>query len=124
MTSDKPGDSVISSPEANVFDLPDDKPTTGLSQYYITPGGEGTSHVDARQLVAIVELTKRPELDFQARILLLESDIRDAMALAARRLNDHAMKYSVSGFVWDLDDIVYEHGAARTITATLRIARK
>lgn len=86
-------------------------------------GGEGHGSADARQLVVIIELTKRPELDTDARIWLLESDIREAMAKAARRLNETAMKYSVQGFTWDLDDIVYEHGAARTITATLRIAR-
>lgn len=86
-------------------------------------GGEGHGSGDARQLVVIQKLPPREDQTAQERIMLLDSDIREAMVLAARRLDAEAMKYSVAGFTWDLDTIAYDHGAARTITATLRIAR-
>jgi len=84
-------------------------------------GGHGSA--DARQLVVIQPMADRTENTAQERIMLLDSDAREAMALAARRLHAEAMKYSSQGFEWDLDDIVYTHGSSRTIVATLRIAR-
>lgn len=92
----------------------------GLSAIY---GGEGHGSGNARQLVVVQPLADRSAMSHKERIVILEADIREAMALAARRLNDEAMKYSVQGFRWNLDDIVYDHGAHRVITATLRIAR-
>ncbi len=89
----------------------------------VITGGEGHGSGDARQLVVIQPLTDRGQLAVSDRIKLLDSDIREAMALAARRLQAEAMKYSVQGFTWDLDDISYDHGAHRVLTATLRIAR-
>lgn len=96
----------------------------GLSQLYITPGMEGMSHVNARQLVVIQKLADRSENTSQERMLLLDSDMREAMAHARAKLDAAAQKYAVSGFTWDLDNIGYEHaGPSRTITATLRLAR-
>lgn len=86
-------------------------------------GGEGHGSANARQIVVIQPLTDRGILPMSDRVKLLDSDIREAMAKAARRLNQEAQKYAVQGFSWDLDDIVYEHGAHRVLTATLRISR-
>lgn len=87
-------------------------------------GGEGHGSGNARQLVVIQRLTDRSGNTPQERIALMDSDMREACAAAAIRLNNEAMKYSVQGFEWDLNDIQYTHaGVARTITATLRIAR-
>ena len=86
-------------------------------------GGEGHGSVDARQLVVIQPLADRSALSHGARIVILDSDVREAMALAARRLDYEARKYSAQGYTWDLDDIVFDHGGHRIITATLRIAR-
>jgi hypothetical protein len=87
-------------------------------------GGEGHGSADARQLVVIQKLADRSANTFQERTMLLDSDMREAMATAARRLHAQAMKYSAQGFEWDLDAISYDHaGPARVITATLRIAR-
>lgn len=86
-------------------------------------GGEGHGSANARQLVVIQKLPERADKTAQERIMLLDSDIREAMVLAARRLNTEAMKYSAQGFGWDLEDIVYDMGAPRTVVATLRIAR-
>lgn len=55
---------------------------------------------------------------------MLEGDIREAMAKAARKLNDTAMKYRVRGYEWDLDDIVYDMPQPRTLAATLVIERE
>lgn len=86
-------------------------------------GGEGHGSADARWLLVIQKLPDRSHQTRQERIMLLDSDMREAMALAARRLDAEAMKYSAQGFEWDLEDIGYNNGSSRTITATLRIAR-
>lgn len=86
-------------------------------------GGDGHGSADARQLVCIQPLADRSALSHKERIVILEADVRDAMAYARARLDAEAMKYSTQGFTWDLDDIHYEHGGRRIITATLRIAR-
>ena len=86
-------------------------------------GGEGHGSGNARQLVVIQPLADRSAMSFKERVIVLDSDVRDAMALAAKRLDQEARKYSAQGFTWDLDDIVFDHGANRVITATLRIAR-
>lgn len=79
------------------------------SPIYGTPGREGLANSRRRRLVAMVELPDRRELDFQARNLLLESDIRDAMAKAARRLFNHwQSRYSILGFEFNPDDIGYD----------------
>lgn len=87
-------------------------------------GGEGHGSGNARQLVVVQKLADRTKNTRQERIALLDSDMREAMAFAARRLHAEAMKYSAMGFEWDLDDIEYTHaGPSRAITATLRISR-
>lgn len=86
-------------------------------------GGTGHGSGDARQLVVIQKLADRSSNTRQERIQLLDSDMREAMVLAAKRLDAEAQKYSNVGFTWNLDDIVYEHGGVRTLTATLRISR-
>lgn len=86
-------------------------------------GGEGHGSANARQLLVIQKLPPRENLKPAERMRLLDPDIREAMVLAAKRLDAEAMKYSNVGFEWDLDDIVYDMGAPRTLTATLRIAR-
>jgi len=87
----------------------------------ISGGGHGSAN--ARWLVVVQKLPARENQTAQERILLLDSDIREAMALAARRVNAEAMKYSEQGFTWSLDDIAYDMGASRTVTAALRISR-
>lgn len=86
-------------------------------------GGTGHGSGNARQLVVAQPLADRSAMAGSERAILLESDIREAMALAARRLDAEAMKYSAQGFTWDLNDIAYDNGGIRIITATLRIAR-
>lgn len=86
-------------------------------------GGDGHGSADARQLVCIQPLADRSALSHKERIVILEADVRDAMAFARARLDREAMKYANQGFTWDLDDIVYDHGGRRIVTATLRIAR-
>lgn len=84
-------------------------------------GGHGSAN--ARQLVVVQPLADRSDKTRQERIILLDSDIREAMALAARRLHAEAMKYSEQGFTWDLDDIEYTPNGGRRVVASLRIAR-
>jgi len=86
-------------------------------------GGEQQVSGGPRQLVVFQPLADRSAMSHKERIALLDSDIREAMALAARRLNNEAMKYSVTGYRWNLDDIVYDMGARRILSATLRVAR-
>lgn len=54
---------------------------------------------------------------------MLESDIREAMARAAYKLNDAALKYSVRGYTWDVEDIHYDMPQPRTVAATLVVER-
>ncbi len=86
-------------------------------------GGEGHGSGNARILVVVQPLADRSAMSFKETVVVLESDIREAMALAAKRLHVEASKYSNQGFEWNLDDIAFDHGARRVITATLRIAR-
>lgn len=103
---------------------------------YVAPtspiyGGEGFGTVRRRNLLALVRLPEylkdreHPErgIDLLLQGQMLESDIREAMAKAARKLNDTAMKYSVTGYEWDLNDIQYDMPVARTLSATLVIER-
>lgn len=73
--------------------------------------------------------------------MLLDSDIREAMARAARRIDNQAQQYRVTGYSWDLNDIVYDlarvapeqeapipgqvigNAAVPTVIATLKIER-
>ena len=73
-------------------------------------GGDGENMEAPRRLVAFVELPDRRNLEFQARNLLLESDIREAMAKGARRLYDAFMQrdYGNIGFVFDPEKIEYD----------------
>jgi hypothetical protein len=91
----------------------------------VTPitGGEGHGSVNARQIVVIQPLADRSAMSHKERIIILDADVREAMLLAQQRLNVEAMKYSNQGFTWDLEDVCFDHGGRRIITATLRIAR-
>jgi hypothetical protein len=86
-------------------------------------GGEGHGSANARQLVVIQPLADRSALSHKERIVVLDSDVREAMQKARARLQAEAMKYANQGFTWDLDDAVFDHGGRRIISATLRIAR-
>lgn len=109
---------------------------------YGVPGGEGIRDVP-RRLVAFVELPDRRTETWQARNMLRESDIREAMAKGARRLFDQwTQKFSVLGFKFDPEDIEYDitrlemgmdvgaetaiphtEGLARVLVATVVIRR-
>lgn len=73
-------------------------------------GGEGENMNAPRRLIAFVELPDRRELDWQARNLLMDSDIREAMAFGVRRLHDAFMQrnYSALGYVFDPERIEYD----------------
>ena len=86
-------------------------------------GGDGHGSVNARWLVIVQPLADRSAASHKERIIVLDADVREAMALAARRLDQEARKYSAQGYVWDLADIVYDHGGHRVIVASMRIAR-
>lgn len=85
----------------------------------------------ARNLMVLVTLPQylkdkdHPERgeDHSLALQMLDHDIREAMVLGARRLNDNAMKYSVTGWDWDLDTIEYDIVAPRTLSATMRLTR-
>lgn len=102
---------------------------TGTGTIY---GGEaGKKDASTRRLVVLQSLPQylkskeHPErgIDYVLQGQMLEADIRDAMALAAVRLHNEAMQYSVSGFTWDLDSIEYDIPQARTVLATMVIHR-
>lgn len=97
--------------------------TTSDGHRTVITGGTGHGSANARHLVVIQKLPPRDNLKPAERMRLLDSDIREAMVLVARRIDAEAQKYSVQGFTWDLEDIVYDMGAPRTVVATLRIAR-
>jgi hypothetical protein len=92
----------------------------------------GQVHVKARNLMVIVTLPQylkdgaHPEKgeDRSLQLQMLDHDVREAMVLAARRLNDNALKYSVTGWDWDLEDIEYDIPAPRTVMASLRLTRE
>lgn len=106
-------------------------------------GGYGENMNAPRRLVVMVELPDRRDMTFQARNLLLDSDIREAMAKGAVRLHNHYLsRYSVLGFVFNPDDIEYDitrlqlgmdigadtaikhtEGLARVLVATILIRR-
>ena len=107
-----------------VSDMPEASPPDTVSHYGdAIYGGTGHGSVNARQLVVIQPLADRSALSHKERIVVLDSDVREAMGLARSRLQSEAMKYSAQGFTWDLDEIGWDHGGRRIITGTLRIAR-
>ena len=69
---------------------------------------------DSHVFVAFVKLPDRRELSTMARQALIESDIRESMAIAARKLNAEAMKYNAGGrgFDWAREDITYDIATA------------
>lgn len=77
----------------------------------------------ARNIVVFQELADRSKNTPTEVGLLLESDMREAMAQAARRLDQQASKYRVRGFDWDLNDIQYDVARPRLVMATLRLER-
>lgn len=85
--------------------------------------GDSGEAGNARNLVVFQELADRSKNTKQEQGLLLESDMREAMAMAARRLDQQASKYRVRGFDWDLNDIQYDIARPRLVMATLRIER-
>jgi hypothetical protein len=107
-------------------------------------GGDGENMNAPRRLVAMVDLPDRRELTWQARNLLMESDIREAMAKAARKLHAHYLQrdYNNTGWVFDPEAIEYDftrlqrgmdigadtqvkgtESLARVLVATIRIYR-
>ncbi len=113
-------DEVIAIDDA-VVSIPEDPNPLGADIEKVAAnitGGEGHGSADARHLVVIQKLPPRENLKPAERIRLLDSDIREAMALAARRLDAEAMKYSAQGFEWWLEDIHYDMGGPRTVVAT------
>lgn len=94
-------------------------------------GEAGKTTASRRVLVVIQPLPiylkdkEHPEQgeDHALAHMMLEADIRDAMGLAAIRLNNEAMQYSVTGYTWDLDTIEYDIPKPRTVMAMLRISR-
>ncbi len=92
----------------------------------------GQAHVKARTIQVFVKLPEylldgeHPERgeDRALQGQMLDHDIRESMVLAARRLNDNALKYSVTGWDWDLEDIEYDIAAPRLVVASLRLTRE
>lgn len=76
-----------------------------------------------RDLAVFEELADRSDKTPAERGLLLETDMREAMARAAKRLDQQASKYRVVGYEWDLNDIQYDVVRPRLIMATLKIER-
>lgn len=83
------------------------------SPIYGTPGGEGMANSRVRRLVTAVQLPDRRKEEWQARNLLRESDIRQAMADGARRLHAAYMQrnYNALGFTFDPEQIEYDIAA-------------
>lgn len=98
---------------------------------HIVPGEAGYGDVRRRHLLVLMPLPEylrdkeHPErgIDYNLQGLMLDSDIREAMAKCARKLNDTALKYTVTGYTWSLDDIVYDMPQPRTVSGTLVIER-
>jgi len=87
-------------------------------------GGEGGT-TPRRTIVAVIELPDRSLMTPQERMMLLRSDVMDAMAQARKKLDLAAAKWRVAGYTWDLDTIAYDipENVGRTITAALVIER-
>lgn len=126
-------DVTLPSEEATVKDEP--LPTAEeieASRTSPITGGEGFGVVRRRHLLVLVALPvylkdkEHPEkgIDFLLQGQMLERDIREAMAKAARKLDDTAQKYRVTGYDWDLYEIQYDMPTARTLSATLVIERE
>lgn len=122
-------------------DIEASRPEPSLKGIY---GGEGENMNAPRRLIAFVELPDRRKMEWQARNLLMESDIREAMALGARKLWDAFMQrnYNALGYTFDPESIEYDftrlaigmdvgadtqvkhtEGLARVIVATVLITR-
>jgi len=117
--------------EADTLDMPEDGAASVKQAGSVITGGEGFGAVRRRHLLVLMPLPSYPKdaahpergIDLLLQGQMLESDIREAMAKSARKLHDTAMKYSVTGYEWDLDDIEYDMPVARTLSATLVIER-
>jgi DNA-binding IclR family transcriptional regulator len=93
-------------------------------------GGDGHGSSNSRVLVAFQPLPDRREMPLQERHRMYDPDIREAMAMAAKKLNQEALKYSAQGFTWDLYSITYDiakiggpNEAIPTVIATIKIDR-
>jgi hypothetical protein len=117
--------------ESDVEEVLPEVSVTNVDGPVIT-GGDGYGVVRRRHLLVLMPMPEylkdaaHPEkgIDFLLQGQMLESDIREAMAKAARKLNDTAAKYTVTGYTWDLEDIVYDIPSPRTVMATLVIERE
>lgn len=95
-------------------------------------GGEGFGVVRRRHLLVLIALpvylkdAAHPEKgeDKVLSMQMLDHDVREAMVKAARKLDDTASKYRVTGYDWDLNEIQYDMPRARTLSATLVIERE
>lgn len=85
--------------------------------------GDAGQDKPVRRLIVIQPLADRSKNTAQERMMLLDADVREAMALAARRLDQEATKYRVRGFEWDLNTIQYSVPEPRTVLATMQIRR-
>jgi hypothetical protein len=88
--------------------LPESAPAPAEAPLYIKPGGEGEATSRTRRIVAFQKLPDRRDTPLQERYLLLEADMREAMALGARKVLNKAAGRSNGGWEWDADDIEYD----------------
>lgn len=109
---------------------PDPEPVQDAPSPIYGTGTPGYGDVRRRHLLVLMPLADHadplhPERSVDQIMLgqMLDHDIREAMVKAARKLNDTAMKYSVTGYTWDLEDIVYDMPRPRVLAATLVIER-
>jgi hypothetical protein len=90
----------------------------------------GDSHI----LVAFQKLPDRRNLPLLVRQGLRREDVREAMVLVARKLNEEATKLNAGGrgYTWDFDDIVYDSAmienvgdteAVPTLVASMKVSR-
>lgn len=138
------GEQVVVGKPGEAIDIIPETPPTEWPRIEFKEGREGMAANNVRRLVAFIVMPDRRNLEWQARNLLRESDIRDAMAQGARKLWDHYVQrdYGNIGFVFDPDQIEYDiarldigmdkgadtqvkhtEGLARTLVATVVIRR-
>jgi hypothetical protein len=138
------GELVVVGKPGETIELIPDEPPKEYPRIEFIDGGEGMSTNSIRRLVAFVVMPDRRNLEWQARNMLRESDIREAMAQGARKLWNHYVQrdYGNVGFVFDPDQIEYDiarleigmdigadtaikhtEGLARTLVATVVIRR-
>lgn len=129
---DTVAEDMLEGMDPDTSDMPlDEPPVTVERSGSVITGGEGFGDVKRRNLLVLIALPvylkdkDHPEKGIDRRLQLqrLDPDIREAMAQAARKLNDTALKHTVTGYEWDLEDIEYDI-QNRTLIATLVIERE